>query len=92
MSFHEKLSFDGRRLAWECETVRGKVGQVTIEGAEFDPAAGTLFLVSTKGGQIQTRQLKRDWSGLRPDEASFAKVAKEDPHIVRFVAEALVPD
>ena len=68
--------------------MRGKSGPVTVNGADYDPAAGMLFLVSTGSGRIRVRQLNCDLSGLKPDDLSFANFAKSDPDIAEFVAEA----
>jgi hypothetical protein len=64
------------------------INNITINNIRYDLAAGRLFLVTTRGGQAQVRQLKRDISGLRSDWVVFEKFAKEDADVARFVAAA----
>jgi hypothetical protein len=102
-----KASFprpDGSQVMLESEMVNPNdvsltINNITINNIRYDLAAGKLFLVTTRGGQAQVRQLKRDLSGLRPDADSlisdhtrraalFEKMAKEDADVARFVAAA----
>jgi hypothetical protein len=90
--FDEKVSFDGCHLSWQWETRDGTAGAVTINGKKYNTTAGALFLVSTQGGAIQVLQLQHDLSGLKPEEASFARLAQEDTDVARFVREAAKPE
>jgi hypothetical protein len=78
----------GGRVGWEAETTNGADVSLTLNGARYDLAAGRLFLLTTRAGQAQVRQLKRDLSRLRPDTGDFKKLAMEDKDIARFIAAA----
>jgi hypothetical protein len=86
--FRETASRDGRQVTWEWATRDGRTGAVTINGAKYDPAAGRVFLVSTRGGQVQVRQVPRDLSGLQAEQEGFLALVDSDPEIARFVAAA----
>jgi hypothetical protein len=92
VSFSQIIGQDARRLSWHWETVDGKGGTVTIDDKKYDPRDGALFLISTRGGATQVRQLQRDLSAVKPDRASFERLAKEDAEIARFVQEAAKPE
>jgi hypothetical protein len=79
---------DGRRFAWRCRTSDGKTGTLVIDGQQYDMAKGALFLVSTKGGKTEVQQLSRDLAPFNPDKEGLERLAKEDPDVARFVAEA----
>jgi hypothetical protein len=83
----------GGQVIVESETFNGNdvpltINNLTINNVRYDLAAGRLFLVTTRGGQAQVRQLKRDLSGLRPNWAAFEKFAKEDADVAQFVTAA----
>jgi hypothetical protein len=82
---------DGRRFDWRCRTSDGKTGTLLIDGQEYDMAKGALFLVSTKGGKTGVQQISRDLTPFNPDKESLERLAKEDPDVARFVAEAGKP-
>ena len=86
--FRETASRDGQQVTWEWDTRDGRTGTVTINGAKSDPAAGQVFLISTRGGRVHVRQVARDLSGLQAEGASFVALADGDPEIARFVAAA----
>jgi hypothetical protein len=78
----------GGRVSWEAETTNGSDVSLTLNHAKYDLAAGRLFLLTTKAGQPQVRQLKRDLSQLRPETANFEKLAREDADLAQFIAAA----
>ena len=86
--FRETASRDGCQVTWEWATRDGRTGTVTINGAKYDPAAGRVFLVSTRGGQVQVRQVLRDLSEVQAEQESFLDLADSDPEIAQFVAAA----
>jgi len=65
---------------------------LTIGDEKYDTKAGALFLVSTRGGTTRVLQMQRDLSALKPEGASFARLAKEDGEVARFVREAAKPE
>jgi len=65
---------------------------VIIDNKTYLLKSGALFLVSTRGGATKVLQLKRDLSVLRPEEASFVRLVKEDAEVARFVREAAQPE
>jgi hypothetical protein len=75
-------------VTWEWVTRNGKAGTLTINGTKYDTAAGRVFLISTRGGQVDVRQIFRDLSGLEADRTSFLALADGDSEVARFVAAA----
>ena len=69
--FRETASREGCQVMWEWATRDGQTGTVTINGAEYEPAAGRVFLISTRGGQVQVRQLPRDLSEVQAEQEGF---------------------
>jgi hypothetical protein len=87
----EQASWSSGGLAWEWDPDRGQSGILTVNGIDYDPAAGRLFLIRTDGGQVRVTQLRRDLSGLKAEEAEFQRMAKQDADVAPFVAEASKP-
>src|SRR5262249_13537591 len=58
---HGSLALEppGKRIEIDAATQDGRAGTVTIDGKAYDLADGGLFLVSTRDGQVQIRQVKR---------------------------------
>jgi len=81
-------SADGRRIDWEWKYPKERGGDFQINGTRYNLAAGTLFLVSTKGVQVRVTQLGVDLSGLRCDRQGYEDFAKTQPKVAQFVAEA----
>jgi hypothetical protein len=73
-------------VTWEWVTRDGRTGAVTVNGTTYDAAAGRVFLVATRGGQVRVRQVRADLAGVRPQRAGFLALADGDPEIARFVA------
>jgi hypothetical protein len=87
--FFETASRDnGPQVSWEWVTRNGQSGTITINGVKYDAAAGRVFLISTRGGQVHVRQILRDLSAIQAERASFLALAAGDPEIARFVAAA----
>lgn len=78
-------SADGRGLAWEVQTVDGRMGEVQIGGVRYDLAAGTLFIVTTQGGTPAVRQLSRDLSAVPLDHDGILAFARNDPDLAAFL-------
>ncbi len=72
---------DGRSLAWEVQTVDGRMGEVQIGGVRYDLAVGTLFIVTTQGGTPAVRQLSRDLSAVPLDHDGILAFARNDPDL-----------
>lgn len=83
---------DGRKIAWHCEIEDkdGKTGRAEIDSKEYDLAGGTLLLVSTRGKDIRVTQLKRDLSGVSPDQAGLERLAI-DPDVKGWLSEEAKP-
>lgn len=81
-------SVDGRRVQFTGETRDGKSGRVTVEGREYDLAAGGLFLVSARRG-YRVLQLKRDLARFQDAQQLFSELRKSDPEVVEFFARAV---
>jgi hypothetical protein len=78
---------DGSTLSWTIETRDGQSAQFTLNGTDYDLSAGTLFLVSTRGGSPQVEQLRRDLSGVQPNRESILAFAQADPDIARLIQD-----
>jgi hypothetical protein len=83
-------SAGGAGVVWRWETADGKSGAVTVNGVSYDLANGPLFLVSAKGNDVRVRQLKREL-GMPPEAEAFEGLAKDDPDVAGFVADAGKP-
>jgi len=83
-------SSDGRRFDWEVQTADGKTALFKIDDTRYDLADGRLFLVTTRGGRTEVRQLDRDLSGVQPDWESIVVFAKSDPDVAEFAG--VTPD
>jgi hypothetical protein len=82
----------GKRISWEWKAPKERGGDFQIDGNRFDLADGTLLLVSTKD-QVRVTQLDVDLSKVRvtsSDEtrAAFEGIAKNEPRVAKFIAEA----
>ncbi len=78
-------SADGRSLEWEVQTRDGKTGEVRIGSASYDPSAGTLFIVTTRGGTTDVRQLDRDLSAVPFEQEGILAFAENDPDLSAFL-------
>lgn len=78
-------SADGRSITWEVQTVDGTMGEVQIGGSRYDLADGTLYLVATKGGAADVKQLSRDLSDLPLDHDAVLAFARHDPDLAAFL-------
>ena len=78
---------DGRKVEYQCETADGKTGTMTINGSSYELGKGTMFLVSTRGGKVEVRQVKRDLRKVEPDQESVEKLLKDAADVASFFAE-----
>jgi hypothetical protein len=81
-------SADGTRVDWKWKSPKEKGGDFQINGIPHDLANGTLFLVSTKGGQVRVTQLAVDLSKVQSDKQGFEAFANTHPKVAQFLAEA----
>jgi hypothetical protein len=81
-------SVDGKRINWEWKAARDRGGDFQIDGAPHDLSNGTLMLVSTKGGQVRVTQLDVDLSNVEANKRGFEALAKNEPRVAKFIAEA----
>src|SRR5262245_56041622 len=81
-------SADGGRVDWRWKAQNEKGGDFQSNGMPHDLANGTLFLVSTKGGQVQVTQLDVDLSKVQSDKQGFEAFANTQPKVAKFIAEA----
>ena len=79
-------STDGRTVDWWCQTSDGINGEVRINGRKFKLEDGALFLVSTRGGQTQIEQYKRNLLEMVPDDKKLEGFTKEDPAVKQFIS------
>jgi hypothetical protein len=69
-------------------TPDGATFRVTVNGTAYSETDGTLFLVRTRGPNVEVRQVARDLSGLPADEGTWRQVAKDEPEVKQLIAEA----
>jgi hypothetical protein len=80
-------SADGRGFEWELQTTDGKTGQMRIGNDSYDLSAGAVFIVTTRGGTMDVRQLDRDLSAVPLDEVGILAYAEKDPDLTAFLNE-----
>jgi hypothetical protein len=80
-------SLDGRRFDWEVQTADGKTAQFKIDHTDYDLSDGHLFIVTTKNGKTDVKQLHRDLASVQPNQASCVAFAKSDPDVARFIGD-----
>lgn len=73
----------GHRITYALRATGVDAGEATINGQVYDLARGGLFLVRTRGGVVEVRQLKRDLSGLAAS-GEFKAFGRADREIVEF--------
>ena len=88
---HGHIAFRDRRPAvkFDCNTPDGKSGSLTVHDQQFDLSEGSLILVSTSGGTVRLKQLKREgMAAILPNgtREGFQKL-KTDPEIAKFFAK-----
>jgi hypothetical protein len=83
---------DGQKIDWQCETTDGKTGKMMINGSSYELAKGSLFLISTRDGQVRVRQLQRDLLKVKPDQEALESLLKNDPDVGPFFAEGAKPN
>src|SRR5436190_4652051 len=79
---------EGKKVTWHCITTDGKSGTVRIQDKDYEMTQGPLFLVAERGGPPQVRQLQRSLSNLPQTSECVNGLAKSDPDIMRFIADA----
>ena len=84
-------SADGRYVEWTVDAKNGEPKDATINGKEYQLDEGTLFLVRTHHGTRVT-QLHVDLKNESPfSRKTWDRLAKENPEIRKFMAEADKP-
>src|SRR5262249_13756183 len=81
-------SVDGKRIDWKWKAPKEKGGDFQLNGTPYDLANDTRLPVSTTGGQVRVTQLDVDLSRVRPNAQAFEALAKNEPTIAKFIAEA----
>ena len=77
---------DGRSVNWELETTDGKTAVFRLNNTEYDLLKGHLFLVATKGDNVEVQQLDRDVSSVHDSESALT-FGKSDPDVSRFLQQ-----
>jgi hypothetical protein len=79
---------DGRKVSWKCVTADGKTGPVTINDVEYQLVNGPLFLVTTRNGKTEVKQLQRDFSKMVADIDSMNRLTMQDKDVSKFIEAA----
>jgi hypothetical protein len=77
---------DGRRVELKATTADGATWVISINGQEYRPEDGAIFLVRT-GGAAQVTQVKREVSELPANPQAWARLADDIPEVKAFLAE-----
>ena len=81
----------GPGYKWNFATPDGKVASFRIDEKEYDLSKGALFVVTTKGEQVEVRQLKRDLSTIRFDSDGCREFIENDVEIQKAFGAGDVP-
>jgi hypothetical protein len=82
---------DGRKIRFESQMRQKdaeREGSLTFGGARYALADGAVFLVTTRGGPPQVRQVKVDLRPLKPRREDLVELARRDPEIGAFLTQA----
>jgi hypothetical protein len=85
-------TLDGRQFEWLVHTMDGVTAEMWIDGRSIDLSQGNMFLISTRGGEVEIVQLARDLSGLTAGNASIEAMADNDPDVAAFISQVETPD
>ncbi len=77
---------DGRSVNWELETTDGKTAVFRLNKTEYDLLKGRLFLITTKGVNVEVQQLDRDLSSVHDSESALT-FGKSDTDVSRFLQQ-----
>ena len=82
--FYGRGSSDGQPLFdWELEVAGGRA-RFRIDGAVYDLAQGTLFLIRSANGEVAVKQLQHDLTTTSADSHGVARFAAVDPVLSDF--------
>ncbi len=76
---------DGRLVEWVVETSNNTSITLKIDSTQYDLAQGTLFLMKTRSGQTQIKQLVRDLTNIEATREGCLALAETDPDVSEFV-------
>jgi hypothetical protein len=74
-----------RSVKLEVRTEDGNSFQMTVNGTNYRTEDGTLFLVRTKNGISEVKQVKQDLSGVPPTSETWNRLAKENAEVKAFM-------
>jgi len=90
----DRLTFEGRQrvdgestVTWRLVTTDVKRGTVTVNGVDYELADGAVFLVRARDRDAKVIQVERDVSGMKPTNATWRRLAEDEPEISRFLKE-----
>jgi hypothetical protein len=73
-----------RNVDWRCETGDGTNGSMEINGMKYDLAQGNLFLVATKTGKVNVRQIQRKFPTTESKEENLKSLISSEPQLGSF--------
>jgi hypothetical protein len=75
---------DKRKIPWECRSLDGKTGRVTIAGRQYDLVKGRLFLIAAQKDPVAIYQLDVDLARLSKESINQLVLArsKEQPEVM----------
>jgi hypothetical protein len=78
-------SLDGRHVNWQAQTTDGKTAKFWIDDVSYDLAGGALFIVTTRNGTTEVKQLYRDLSAVQANYDSCVTFARGDSELARLI-------
>ena len=72
-------------VTWRLETKDGKTAKFAIGGKPFDLSAGNLFVIQSSSGDLEIKQVPRDFSDVQADAASVTEYGLSDPDILPLI-------
>lgn len=78
-------AYDGRKFEWHAENTKSLDVKFTLAGKEYDLTKGTVFLVTSAGGEMKVQQLQRDLSAVQPTAESCKAFIKQDPDLSKVI-------
>jgi hypothetical protein len=76
---------------WQIDTRDGKSADFKLNGTEYDPTQVALFVVKTKGDQVEVHQLSRDLSAVPLDADGCREALEKDAEVRQLLGLGELP-
>jgi hypothetical protein len=75
----------GRGYSWQLKTADGKTATFHLDGQDYDLAKGGLFVIRTKGEQVQVHQRQQDLATIPFDVQGCQEHLEKDPEVKKLL-------